>query len=131
MYLNVENYSYYKRNFNCSMYGDLLMPVMKHRYLGILINHKLSSHLHISQLCHKANQLLVFYNTQKNFGRGQIWQIVSPKFSSQYSQIHAQKMYMAYALTVAYSPNLAFTCMVCQNIPHQIFPVYGVPKFKN
>ena len=36
---------------------------------------------------------------------------------------------MAYALTVAFSPKfsspIAFTCMVCQIFPCQIFPMYG------
>ena len=43
-----------------------------------------------------------------------------------------QKMYLAYALTVAYSPNfsspIAFTCMVHQNPPRQIFPMYSIPS---
>ena len=53
----------------------------------------------------------------------------SPKFSLPIFT-DAWKMYMAYALTVAYSPNfslpIAFTCMVCQNFPCQIFPMYGM-----
>ena len=37
---------------------------------------------------------------------------------------------MAYALIVVYLPNfslpIAFTCMVHQSFPHQIFPMYGI-----
>ena len=39
-------------------------------------------------------------------------------------------MYLAYALTEAYSPNffspIAFACIVHQIAPCQIFPMYGV-----
>ena len=42
------------------MNGNPLSLVTEHRYLGILINDKLSWHPHINQLCHKANQLLGF-----------------------------------------------------------------------
>ena len=39
---------------------------------------------------------------------------------------------MAYALTVGYLPNfsspVAFTCMIRQNFPCQIFPVYNMLK---
>ena len=75
---------------------------------------------------------ITVYRTQENFGRGknwQIWQIVSysPKF---FSPIFTDtlKMYLAYALTVAYSPNfsslIALTCMVRLN-PPQKFSVHG------
>ena len=44
----------------------------------------------------------------------------------------ALKMYLAYALTVSYSPNfsspIAFTCMVCQKFSHAqylCYPVYS------
>ena len=40
--------------------GSLLSPVTEHRYLGILLHHKMSWHPHINQLCHKANRLLGF-----------------------------------------------------------------------
>ena len=40
------------------------------------------------------------------------------------------KLYLACALTVAYSPNfsspITFTCTVSQNFPRQIFPMYGI-----
>ena len=48
----------------------------------------------------------------------------SPKFPST-MVVDTPKMYMAYALTIAYSPNfslpIAFICIICQN-----FPVYGI-----
>ena len=61
-----------------------------------------------------------------------IWQIVSylPKFSSPIFT-DTPKMYLAYKLTVAYSPNfslpIAFTCVVC---PAKNFPcvVYIILK---
>ena len=40
------------------------------------------------------------------------------------------KIYMANVLTVAFLPNfslpIVFTCVVCQNFPYQIFPMYGI-----
>ena len=55
-------------------------------------------------------------------GNWRIWWIVSysPKFSWPIFT-DTSKMYLAYALTVAYSPNFSspipFTCTVCQNFP--------------
>ena len=61
---------------------------------------------------------------------GENWQIMSysPKFSSPIFTDRL-KMYLAYALTIAYLPKfsspIAFTCTVRQNFPGQIFPMYG------
>ena len=64
---------------------------------------------------------------------GKFWHVANhelylPKFSSPIFK-DTLKMYLAYKLTVAYSPNLplpkAFTCVAYQNYPRQIFPMYG------
>ena len=64
----------------------------------------------------------------------QIWQIMSypPQFSSPIFT-DTPKMYLAYELTVAYSPN--FPCQqaflpvwFAKNFPHQIFSMYSNPK---
>ena len=52
----------HKSTFVYTMNGDPLSLVAEHKYLGMLINDKLSWHPHIDQLCHKANQSLGFYN---------------------------------------------------------------------
>jgi len=52
--------AHHKSTFAYTMYGDPLSIATEHRYLGILINDKLSWRPHIDQLCHKANQLLGF-----------------------------------------------------------------------
>ena len=69
------------------------------------------------------------YRTQENFGRGNLVNCESPKFSLPIFT-DKLKMYLAYALILAYLPNfflpiaftkssftLAFTCMVYQNFP--------------
>ena len=62
-----------------------------------------------------------------------IWWIMSYllKFSSPIFT-DTPKMYLAYAPTVAYSPNfslpIAFTCMVWQNFPRQIFLMYSITQ---
>ena len=72
------------------------------------------------------------YHIWEKFGQGenrQIWQIVnySLKFSSPILT-DTLKIYLAYALTVAYLSNfslpMAFTCMACQK--RYNFPVYGI-----
>ena len=68
--------------------------------------------------CLVMNFTLIMYRTQEIFGRRKIGKF-EPKFSSPIF-IDTPKMYLSYAVTVAYSPNfslsIAFTCTV-----HQIF----------
>ena len=51
---------------------------------------------------------IAYYYAWENFGRGQIWciMIYSPKFSPPIFT-DTLKTYLAYALTVAYSPNFS------------------------
>ena len=67
--------------------------------------------------------VIIYYHTQENFGRGEFGKLIvshSPKFSLP-RFADTWKPYMAYALTVAYSPNFSlpidFTYMVRQNFP--------------
>ena len=81
--------------------------------------------------------LNIIYHTRENFnlvGKKMVNLVnrepcFCQNFPCHYSKIHGKCIAMAYAPTVTYSTNfslpIAFTCMVCQNFPRQIFPMYG------
>ena len=70
---------------------------------------------------------VIYYCTWENFGRRKHWRIVSnlPKFLTD-----TLKMYLAYTLTVAYSPNFSSPIILplwfTKIFPCQILPVYGI-----
>ena len=65
------------------------------------------------------------YHTQENVGMEKMANLMNRELFAKIFLTNTLKMYLAYALTVAYSPNfclpIAFTCMVCQK-----FPMYGM-----